>query len=578
MLVTVLEGEGRRASMVKAVTKRAGFASAEENPVAFTVRLSETSPPPPPLRLEVAERTQWDAVVTWYPPALENSDPAVTCYSIELSTAGSSGTYRQFEEIWQGMAKELMVEEPCYGQQQEGDNDKSARWPSSAGGGDDDDDDAPPKGPPLSYVLNCHKDLIGRLRIRCWNAAEARPSAFSEEAKLPRFPPSSHIDYFKPQDRIDLERARLEHYGPRPTRPAVPWSCAGAADDERGGKKTGFGSMTGGKKGGGKKGAFVAPIPYDVPAPPDVEGLDAAVAELVAFYEEAGAVGGGRGALLGVHIDHVLLAVAAGRTTVPLTAPLMVLGEVVYADVLLPMLDTVVVCQVECSFALEKVVGIVAQVGSMAAEYAKCVAHVRRVVLLLLELGETMRQCEDDMLLALHLQDADYSKALRRELKNEVVDAVIGVLWRLSTELLKMQLYVRHGARANTQHPLATGGEDTPGGGGGRDAMRGRMPEGDRLQFIAHVQEAVGRSAVKKKARFSLHGSDTMSKRYMKWFKEKKEKMKEKKEKTRGAGSAGGRTAAVLPAGWESKVDRATGVTYYCHAARGVTQWEFPAA
>ena len=33
-----------------------------------------------------------------------------------------------------------------------------------------------------------------------------------------------------------------------------------------------------------------------------------------------------------------------------------------------------------------------------------------------------------------------------------------------------------------------------------------------------------------------------------------------------------------LPAGWESGVDPASGVTYYCNPARGVTQWEFPLA
>ena len=47
------------------------------------------------------------------------------------------------------------------------------------------------------------------------------------------------------------------------------------------------------------------------------------------------------------------------------------------------------------------------------------------------------------------------------------------------------------------------------------------------------------------------------------------------------SGAPSGATAAAsrpLPAGWESGVDPASGVTYYCNPARGVTQWEFPAA
>ena len=46
----------------------------------------------------------------------------------------------------------------------------------------------------------------------------------------------------------------------------------------------------------------------------------------------------------------------------------------------------------------------------------------------------------------LALQDAEYAKHVRREMQQEMVDALIDVLWRLSTELLKAQLLVRRGA------------------------------------------------------------------------------------------------------------------------------------
>ena len=56
------------------------------------------------------------------------------------------------------------------------------------------------------------------------------------------------------------------------------------------------------------------------------------------------------------------------------------------------MLDTVVVAKDEWAFALEKVVGIVQQVQTMSGSYAGCVGYVKRLLLLLLELSETMRQ------------------------------------------------------------------------------------------------------------------------------------------------------------------------------------------
>ena len=99
--ISVLEGEGRRASRVAAVAKRAGIASVGHQ-VPFFVTPSAAIAPPPPLDVTLHERTQWDAVVTWRPPKLTGAnDSKVTCYALEVSTTGASGTYRAFEEIWQ---------------------------------------------------------------------------------------------------------------------------------------------------------------------------------------------------------------------------------------------------------------------------------------------------------------------------------------------------------------------------------------------------------------------------------------------------------------------------------------------
>ena len=230
--------------------------------------------------------------------------------------------------------------------------------------------------------------------MRCWSADEARPSVYSGEAKLPRFLGKSGE---RDAQRRELESAYAEHYGVATPRRRTPWGGPGASSlrdgggDAGGGGGGGGGAADGGRKKA-KKGLVLAPVPYRVPEPPEAPGLVEAATALVAFYEEAGVEGGGAGLLFGLRIDHVLLAVTGGRTRAPLAAPLMALAEVVYADVLLPMLDTVAVARDEWAFALERVVGIVRQVQTMSSSYASCVGHVKRLLLLLLELSETMRQ------------------------------------------------------------------------------------------------------------------------------------------------------------------------------------------
>ena len=117
---------------------------------------------------------------------------------------------------------------------------------------------------------------------------------------------------------------------------------------------------------------------------------------------------------------------------------------------------------------------------------------LRRLLSLLHELSETMRQCETDMLLALHLTDAEYPRHLKHTLKQEAIDAMIDILWRLSTELLKLQLFVRHGDRAQEQSAIAKEVKHSP-----RHAAHD--PAALRLQFIQHAQLAAAEDRLKKK-------------------------------------------------------------------------------
>lgn len=134
----------------------------------------------------------------------------------------------------------------------------------------------------------------------------------------------------------------------------------------------------------------------------------------------AGVKGGGSGILYGLRVDHVLHAVASGETTATLAQPLMCLGEVAYAHALLPMLDTIIVFQPEWQLAVEKVGGITTRMLAHRAEYEACEAFVRAMLQIMMELYETMRQCDFEMCLSFHVTETEYTKDTIKALKEEL--------------------------------------------------------------------------------------------------------------------------------------------------------------
>ena len=90
----------------------------------------------------------------------------------------------------------------------------------------------------------------------------------------------------------------------------------------------------------------------------------------------------------------------------------------------------------------------------------------------------------------------------------ELVDAMIDVLWRLSTELLKMQLYAKHGQQPTVEiEALAPSA---------RAEVKARVAHGEtldddasRLQLIEHVQSGGPRKPAKS--------------RYMMWFSQRRD-------------------------------------------------------
>lgn len=200
-------------------------------------------------------------------------------------------------------------------------------------------------------------------------------------------------------------------------------------------------------------GNVMAPVPYDVPRlPPKLPGLECFVAELVHFYRERGVYGGGGGVLFGLTIDHLMHAVVGSpttdgksspsRTNSNVEHPLIVLCETAYADALLPLFDDASVVHNQWEYIDEKVYGVVDRVSAYRDHYSICVPHVKEILVVMLQIYEMVRQCQPDASLTFHITNADYDKAVRLKLKTEISSMMRKAAWRLSTELLAMQLDV----------------------------------------------------------------------------------------------------------------------------------------
>ena len=418
--VSILKGLTKRASMVKAVAKRAGM-SVSNHAVPFTLIAEDSARPGPPLEVTLKERTQTDFVVTWRPPKqkiIERTGRQVTQYAIELSVSGKSGTAGPFREIWRGKGvpypsfEDVEPAVAAISSKEPGiiaslgvalnsldSLAKSALRAKTYAPGDDSDE--PQSSAPLAYSLEVGPELFGRLRIRCWSDGEKRPSPYSSNVKLTRFVLVGKTDNLNDQAKR-REYFKAHGHLPRP-RDVAKWGKV--QQSKNGQRQKGIQIEAPSKKVTNQATAEAsAPAPaapamarqadsgasvYDVPVPPPVEGLAAAGDALGAFYEEMGVTSSG--IFLGLRIDSVLHAVIAGGMTATLRQPLMCLAETAFADVLLPMVDTVVVMKTEWLFALEKVSGIITKVLTYADSYNLIEEHVRALLLIMVEFYEMMR-------------------------------------------------------------------------------------------------------------------------------------------------------------------------------------------
>ena len=246
------------------------------------------------------------------------------------------------------------------------------------------------EAPPFVYSLAVDAALFGLLRIRCWAEGEARPSRASNEVKLPRWGGKSDQNAHKDPKRQMIVQEMKQYFLSLPQHVTSGKGVGYRIGNAPSKNAWGGNSMpppppqTDKEKA---KGLLMAPVPYDVPRlPPDTPGLKAAGDELARCYRSLGVLGGGGGVFFGLRIDHVLHAVVGTpttdgqisprRTLATLGEPLLALIEVAYADVLLPLLDTVEVLRAEWQFVDEKVAGIVAQAATHAASYEVCEAFL----------------------------------------------------------------------------------------------------------------------------------------------------------------------------------------------------------
>ena len=448
--------------------------------IPFSCRLKSRGRPSAPA-LHFRERTAADFTVVWTAPITPAGKPdTVTHYELQLATAAPNGTYYAWQELWCGAGHELELDPRIAAAQKMGDSVMTNRLQdeleeerqvliterqqalsestkgsrSSTPSIITEIDNTGGPIPVYSYTLPCDPHLFGQLRIRCWAAGEERPSKFSRPVSLQRVKGKAEVD-IKLQMVMNIRSEYFTSLSQHVTcGKALPYRIGNPPSlNKWGGDSIPPPPVPTAKERA--MGNVMAPVPYDVPRLKNDECSHAGD-ELARAYRELGVVGGGGGQCFGLRIDHILHGIAGTptedglssprRTVASMNEPLMALLELAYADALLPLIDATPVLRSEWQAVDEKVYGVVARISSHRAHYKVCEPHVKEILVIMLEIYETARQCQPEQHLHFHLTHIDYSKTVKQQLKAELSEKLKGASWRLSTELLKMQLAVRKAA------------------------------------------------------------------------------------------------------------------------------------
>ena len=443
--VTFMKGDGLRASSVRPVMKRAeetlGSLSKGYR-MSFSTRLLPRRLRRPVLKLK--DRTSHNFTVTWTEPL---SAMNVTHYSIDLATSSPDGTLYPFSELWCGAAHAP----PDFAWEAT----KRLAGPEELAALAEQEEDRP-RIPLFSYTLEVDPGLSGQLTIRYWAADDVRPSPKSLDVYLPRWnrPLTGNMDakdqiictdrknYFEQLRQHVTDGGKPVHYRHGNIASRNVW----------GGDKMPPPPPPTEKQI--QQGIIMPPVPYDVPRlPKDTPGLAEAGLLLSQIYREIGVMGGGGGLLCGIRIDHVVHAVAGTpttdgfsspcRTSSSLRQPLMAYCEILYADIFYGLVDEAVIVREEWLAIREKVRGIVAQIATHRQFSFSARPHVKEMINILQELVCMLQQCNAEGAFTFHVTHLDYSKTVKEELKSELVERMDETVWKLSTELLQMQLELR---------------------------------------------------------------------------------------------------------------------------------------
>lgn len=463
----IVPGRGPHAANVAVVAQHAGIPS-KDYEIAFSVALrSESRLAAPKLQLE--SRTASDFSVTWTEPpsqpatAFDQPSRCVTHYALELATATFEGTYRPFELLWCGAGHTF----PDFADriaQRQGSKRRSSLTDSAAPaerkrrgslGANPNAAESEHDAAHFTYLLEVHPDLSGKLRIRCWQERDVRPSPYSAEVFLPRFKglhqqvhdegarmiQAERSAYFLSLDQHVTDGGQPLHYRIGNAACRIAWGGDTMPKSQPTEKER-------------AKGYVRPPVPFDVPRlPPETPGLQEAGASLAGMYRHMGVFGGGSGQLCGLSIDHVVHAIVGtptcdgraspSRTCASIRQPLIAFIEVLYADVVIAQLDRVAVAKAEWKYVVEKLHGLVAKVSTQGKHYHVCEPMLRKMIAILASLTETMRQCDEHGVISLHLTRTDHTSAIQSALKKELTTRMCNLLWILSIETLRMLIEVQ---------------------------------------------------------------------------------------------------------------------------------------
>mmetsp|Transcript_37383 Transcript_37383/g.103194 ORF Transcript_37383/g.103194 Transcript_37383/m.103194 type:complete len:245 (+) Transcript_37383:271-1005(+) len=214
----------------------------------------------------------------------------------------------------------------------------------------------------------------------------------------------------------------------------------------------------------------------------------AAYKALAALWKEFGVEGGEFSKGLGTSIDHVLHAVADGRTTAQLDTPLLAVLEVALHDVILPLRQDIAVLRAEWAVLFEKVEGIVLILISMRQHYSAALPSLKAIGSLLFAVYTTARACGPAELLTLHLTEAEYDRNTKAALRSELVGRMVDLGLQISIEVLRLKLefeqmeYPHAGTPAKLQLMAYAQSKMSKGKGGGAGGGKGSwwMPKSIR--------------------------------------------------------------------------------------------------